>query len=80
MKTFQINPQSTIHKTLAIMSSKGGVGKSTITALIATHLIRLGKKVGILDADIIGPTISKLFSIKDKIVGQEGLIYPLRHH
>ena len=78
MKTFQINPQSTIHKTLAIMSSKGGVGKSTITALIATHLTRLGKKVGILDADIIGPTISKLFSIKDKIVGQEGLILPVK--
>jgi Mrp family chromosome partitioning ATPase len=77
MKTFQINSKSTIHKTLAIMSSKGGVGKSTVTALIATHLTRLGKRVGILDADVIGPTISKIFSIKDKIVGEGGLILPV---
>jgi Mrp family chromosome partitioning ATPase len=77
MKIFQINSKSTIHKTIAIMSSKGGVGKSTVTALIATHLTRLGKKVGILDADIIGPTISKLFSVKDKIVGEDGFILPV---
>ena len=77
MKTFEVNSRSTIRKTLAVMSSKGGVGKSTITALIATHLTRIGKKVGVLDADIIGPTMSKLFSIKDKIVGQEGLILPV---
>ena len=77
MKTFQTNSQSSINRTLAIMSSKGGVGKSTVTALIATHLTRLGKRVGILDADIIGPTISKLFAITDKIVGQDGLILPV---
>jgi Mrp family chromosome partitioning ATPase len=77
MKTFEVNPRSTLKKTIAIMSSKGGVGKSTVTALIATHLTRLGKRVGILDADIIGPTISKLFAITDKIVGQDGLILPV---
>jgi Mrp family chromosome partitioning ATPase len=77
MKTFQINPHSTIHKTLAIMSSKGGVGKSTVTALIATHLTRFKKRVGILDVDIIGPTISKLFAISDKIFGQDGFILPV---
>jgi Mrp family chromosome partitioning ATPase len=71
------NTSTSIKQTIAIMSSKGGVGKSTITALIATHLARQGKKVGILDADIIGPTISKLFSIKDKILGQDGLILPV---
>ena len=76
MKTFEANPRSTLKKTIAIMSSKGGVGKSTLTALIAIHLSRLGKKVGILDADIIGPTISKLFAIKEKILGQDGLILP----
>jgi Mrp family chromosome partitioning ATPase len=78
MKTiFQLNAKSKTKHTIAIMSSKGGVGKSTITALLATHLTQLGKKVGILDADIIGPTISKLFAVTDKIVGQDGLILPV---
>lgn len=76
-KTYIPNQSTHVQHTLAIMSSKGGVGKSTVTALIATHLARHGKKVGILDADIIGPTISKLFSIKDKIVGQDGFILPV---
>jgi Mrp family chromosome partitioning ATPase len=74
---FQLNSNSKTKQTFAIMSNKGGVGKSTVTALIATHLTRLGKSVGILDADIIGPTISKLFAITDKIVGQDGLILPV---
>lgn len=59
------------------MSSKGGVGKSTITALLATHLTKQGKKVGILDADVIGPTISRLFPSSSKVVGQAGLILPI---
>jgi Mrp family chromosome partitioning ATPase len=77
MKTYALNPQSRVKKTIAVMSSKGGVGKSTITALLATHLNAQGKRVGILDADIIGPTISRLFTIHDKIVGHQGLILPI---
>jgi Mrp family chromosome partitioning ATPase len=77
MKVYRLNQQSKAQNTIAIMSSKGGVGKSTITALLATHLTRIGKKVGILDADIIGPTISRLFAIQSKVVGQDGLILPI---
>jgi Mrp family chromosome partitioning ATPase len=77
MKTYALNSQSKIKKTIAIMSSKGGVGKSTITALLATHLNAQGKRVGILDADVIGPTISRLFTINGKVSGHEGLILPI---
>ncbi len=76
-KSFQINSKSQIQKTIAIMSSKGGVGKSTVTALLATHLSKQGKKIGILDADIIGPTISRIFATQAKVHGEDGLILPI---
>jgi Mrp family chromosome partitioning ATPase len=78
MKPFVLNTHSKIKKTIAIMSSKGGVGKSTLTALLATHLTKAGHQVGILDADIIGPTISRIFGINQKIMGQDGLILPAK--
>ena len=77
VKTFTLNQQSNLKRTLAIMSAKGGVGKSTLTALIATHLAKAGKKVGILDADIIGSSISRIFALKEKVMGQAGLILPV---
>ena len=60
---------------IAVMSGKGGVGKSTATALLATHYAKNGKKVGILDADFLGPSIPHLFGIAEsKIsVSDEGL-------
>lgn len=48
---------------IAVMSGKGGVGKSTIAALLAVHYAKMGKKVGIFDADFLGPSIPKLFSL-----------------
>ena len=48
---------------LAVMSGKGGVGKSSVTAMLAVSLNRLGLKVGILDADITGPSIPRLFGL-----------------
>lgn len=60
------NPYGTIKHTLAVMSGKGGVGKSSITALLAVGLSRKGYKVGILDADITGPSIPKVFGIKGR--------------
>jgi Mrp family chromosome partitioning ATPase len=48
---------------IAVMSGKGGVGKSSVTALLATALAVKGFKVGILDADITGPSIPKLFGL-----------------
>ncbi len=48
---------------IAVMSGKGGVGKSTIAALLAVHYAKQGKKVGILDADFLGPSIPHLFGL-----------------
>ncbi|MFA5375413.1 MAG: Mrp/NBP35 family ATP-binding protein [Dehalococcoidia bacterium] len=57
---------------IAIMSGKGGVGKSLVTGLTAIALKREGYDVGILDADITGPSIPKMFGIKDRPGGTEG--------
>lgn len=57
---------------IAIMSGKGGVGKSLVTGLAAIALKREGYDVGILDADITGPSIPKMFGIKDRPGGTEG--------
>ena len=53
-----------VRNVVAIMSGKGGVGKSFVTAFLAVQLTRLGYKVGILDADITGPSIAKMFGMK----------------
>ncbi|NLG86088.1 MAG: Mrp/NBP35 family ATP-binding protein [Firmicutes bacterium] len=57
---------SLIRHAVAVMSGKGGVGKSTVTALVASALAKKLKSVGVLDADITGPSIPKLFGIKDR--------------
>ncbi len=59
----KLNQFNKIDRVIAVMSGKGGVGKSSITALLACELVRQGKKVGILDADITGPSIPKLFGL-----------------
>jgi len=60
----KLNQFNKIGKVVAVMSGKGGVGKSSITALLAIHLTRQGLRVGVLDADITGPSIPKLFGLK----------------
>ena len=60
------NPYNFVKKIIGVMSGKGGVGKSTISALIAEELNKKGYKVGILDADITGPSIPRLLKVKDK--------------
>ncbi|QNB46558.1 P-loop NTPase [Thermanaerosceptrum fracticalcis] len=59
------NELNHVKHVVAVMSGKGGVGKSTVTALLASAFRKKGFKVGILDADITGPSIPKLFGLKD---------------
>jgi Mrp family chromosome partitioning ATPase len=64
-----------IEHVIAVMSGKGGVGKSLVSGLIAVGLGRKGCSVGILDADITGPSIPKMFGLKEKPIGcQEGFL------
>lgn len=73
---FQPRPETKIKKIIGVMSGKGGVGKSLITCLLASHFNKLGYKVGILDADITGPSVPHAFGVYDKCEGKQGLIYP----
>jgi len=59
----KLNTASQIKRVIAVLSGKGGVGKSSVTALLAVALAHAGQKVGILDADITGPSIPKLFGL-----------------
>ncbi len=65
-KTFRKNPILGTKFTIAISSAKGGVGKSTFATNLALALKKVGCKVGLLDADIYGPSLPKLFSINEK--------------
>lgn len=72
------NPHNNIKKVIGVMSGKGGVGKSTVTTLFAKELNKLGYKVGIMDADITGPSIPRLMGMKDeKAMGDGENIYPV---
>lgn len=57
-------PESRVKKVIAIASGKGGVGKSSVAAMLAVALRKQGKNVGILDADITGPSIPRLFGVR----------------
>lgn len=61
-----IEPRRNIKNVIAIMSGKGGVGKSTVTAILAKELKKMGYSVGVMDADITGPSIPRLMDIKDR--------------
>ena len=65
-KTFEKNPIKGTKFTIAISSAKGGVGKSTFATNLALALKKVGCKVGLLDADIYGPSIPKMFDINQK--------------
>jgi len=66
-----------IDKIVAVMSGKGGVGKSLVASLLATSFARDGKDVGILDADITGPSIPKMFGLNARPSGNETGILPI---
>ena len=69
---------SHIKKVIGVCSGKGGVGKSLVTSMLAVLAQRQGLKVGILDADITGPSIPKAFGIKEKAMGTDAGILPVK--
>lgn len=74
----QNNPNNKIKKIIGVMSGKGGVGKSTLSVLIAKALNKKGFKVGVMDADITGPSIPRLLHIKDEKAMTTGeIIHPV---
>ncbi len=65
----EANKNSHVKHMIAVMSGKGGVGKSLVTSMLAVHLSRQGYSVGILDADVTGPSIPKAFGLHDEVLG-----------
>ncbi|MBQ8028039.1 MAG: Mrp/NBP35 family ATP-binding protein [Clostridia bacterium] len=70
------NAQSNIKKIYAVVSGKGGVGKSSVTCQIAAAMQKKGKNVAVLDADVTGPSVPKMFGIKDKAYAEDKLLLP----
>ncbi len=74
----ETNSFNDIKKVIAVVSGKGGVGKSMVASLMAVTMNRLGYKTAILDADITGPSIPKAFGVTEKASANELGIFPLR--
>ncbi len=70
------NPHSNVKKVVAVMSGKGGVGKSLCTASLAAAVQRSGRQAAVLDADITGPSIPKAFGVHERAMGDDEGIYP----
>ncbi|MDD6038916.1 MAG: Mrp/NBP35 family ATP-binding protein [bacterium] len=73
----ELNASSSIKKVIGVVSGKGGVGKSFVTASLASAMHKAGYKVGIMDADITGPSIPKMFGVHGMAVGTDEGILPM---
>ena len=71
------HPEAHIGKVFGIVSGKGGVGKSMVTSQLAVTMRRRGHQVGILDADVTGPSIPKAFGVHGQATGSEAGLYPM---
>ena len=78
--TEKLNAYSSVKRVIGVVSGKGGVGKSTVTSLMAVMFSRMGYHTAILDADITGPSIPKAFGIHEKAMGSEKGILPITTH
>ena len=72
------NPKSNIKNVIAVVSGKGGVGKSMVTSLLSVAMSNKKHKTGILDADITGPSIPKAFGVNSAITGNEYGLFPAK--
>lgn len=72
-----LNAMSSVENTIAVVSGKGGVGKSLITSLMAVIMQRRGMRTAILDADVTGPSIPKTFKITENATTNDVVIFPV---
>ena len=72
----QLNPKASVKKVIAVVSGKGGVGKSTVTSLLAVGMSQRGKRVGVLDADITGPSAPTAFGVNECQGATQDGLYP----
>ena len=72
----EANPESHVKKVIGVVSGKGGVGKSLVTSLLASAMQKKGYRAAILDADITGPSIPRMFGVSYKVVGNENGLIP----
>ena len=73
----KLNNYSSVKKVIAVLSGKGGVGKSLVTSLLAVNAMRNGDHTAILDADITGPSIPNAFGVHEKATGSDIGIFPV---
>lgn len=73
----ELNPFSSVKRVIGVVSGKGGVGKSFVTASLAAAMRKKGYEVGILDADITGPSIPKMFGVHGPAEGNEMGMFPI---
>ena len=72
----QLNPNASVKKVIAVVSGKGGVGKSTVTSMLAVAMNKTGKRVGVMDADITGPSVPTAFGVNECQGATEHGLYP----
>ncbi len=70
------NPLSNVKKVIGVVSGKGGVGKSLVTSMLASAFSRSGRKAAVLDADITGPSIPRMFGVKEPVMTDGTNMFP----